>query len=133
MLPDNCDFTYSWPCHFQILSPPAYIFWTSFVSWVLPTLLVRPVILYTPVFWLFNSLKTAPNSSATMFSSKTPNLIFLVMLSITLSGSAFFPGPNISSIIILNDSPTVTLPPMCPWLSANKLAEPKLRACVAGE
>jgi len=132
-----------------MLSPPAYT-----LAAPLPNLLiVSPVFLRTvssnanlpsdnaliilsklvKPFVLFISCNTALSSDATMFSSNTPSLILFSIFLINASSSITFPAPNISSIVIFNDSDTEALPPMCPLANGNKLADETLRTCVTGD
>ena len=81
----------------------------------------------------FKSAKIPANSLATTFSSITPSSTFLSMYFISLFLSTFGPAPKTSSNTILNACGTLALPPIWPTFIANKLADPKLRICVAGE
>ena len=68
-----------------------------------------------------------------MFSSMTPNSIFLLMLLKNFSSSITLPAPNISSATILIASDTDALPPMCPFANGNKPAEVTFLTCVTGD
>jgi len=123
--------TYSCPCHFHKLSPPAYIFVAVFINFVLLSFCTKSSIV--DILLALISPKSFTISSTIMLSSIAPTSIFFSVLTSSSSKSVLAPGPKISSKFIFKAPNKSLYVPKCPLATANKPALVTFLTCVAGD